>query len=139
MKKIYYWSIAIWFLFAILGTINGIIREKTYGALLRESLSHQISTAIFIIIIFTVMYLFFNKSKLSYLNKDLWMIGIFWLIATIIFEFFFGHYIFGSSWNKLFADYNILNGRIWGLVLLSTALGPWFFGHRRSIKATPTK
>ena len=134
MKKIYYWSTGIWFLFAILGTINGIIRDNTYKNFFGDLLSHQISTLIFIFLIFVIIYFFFNKSNLAYLNKDLWIIGFFWLIATILFEFFFGHYIFANSWNKLFADYNIFNGRIWGLVLFSILIGPWLFGHKKTKK-----
>ena len=130
MKSIYLWAIAIWFLFAVLATINGAIRNATYQRYIKELYSHQISTMIFIAITITIMFLFFNKTGLAYTNADLWLIGSSWLIATIIFEFVFGHFIFGNSWTKLFADYNILKGRIWSLILLMTLIGPWLVGKK---------
>ena len=49
------------------------------------------------------------------------------LVMTIIFEFGFGHYIMGHSWQKLFADYNILQGRVWSLFLLWIMVMPYVF------------
>ena len=50
------------------------------------------------------------------------MAGIMWVALTVAFEFLAGHYVFGNSWKRLTADYNVFRGRIWILVLL-TALG----------------
>ena len=44
------------------------------------------------------------------------------------FEFFFGHFILRETWTRLFADYNILRGRFWLLVLGSQALAPVVVG-----------
>ncbi|HII01788.1 TPA: hypothetical protein HA351_09125 [Methanosarcinaceae archaeon] len=32
------------------------------------------------------------------------------------------------GWDRLLADYNILKGRVWILVLLTTFLAPWLVG-----------
>jgi hypothetical protein len=45
-------------------------------------------------------------------------------MATIAFEFLFGHYVMGHSWDSLWADYNVLQGRLWPLVLIVTLFGP---------------
>ncbi len=45
-------------------------------------------------------------------------IGAIWLILTILFEFLFGHFVMSNSWSKLFADYNLLQGRVWVLILI---------------------
>ncbi|MGV9011918.1 MAG: hypothetical protein ACOH13_04935, partial [Flavobacteriales bacterium] len=57
--------------------------------------------------------------------RDAWRIGFFWTALTIAFEFGAGHFLFKHPWSKLFADYNLLNGRIWVLVLITTLLAPW--------------
>lgn len=44
---------------------------------------------------------------------------------TFAFEFLAGHYVFGTPWRQLLADYNIFRGRIWLLVLVTTAIAPW--------------
>jgi len=46
---------------------------------------------------------------------------------TVCFEFFFGHYVAGHPWSRLFHDYNILDGRIWGLLLVWITVAPYVF------------
>lgn len=51
-------------------------------------------------------------------------IGAEWLVLTLVFEFGAGHYLFHKPWRELLADYNVLRGRAWPLVLLVTATAP---------------
>jgi len=37
------------------------------------------------------------------------------------------------SWATLFADYNLLRGRIWILVLVATFIAPWLAGRVRGL------
>jgi len=54
-----------------------------------------------------------------------WTIGLLWLVMTVAFEFGFGHYVAGHSWNRLLADYNIFNGRVWSLFLVWVTILPY--------------
>ena len=47
-----------------------------------------------------------------------------WLGMTLVFEFGAGHYLFGTPWRALLADYNVLAGRLWVLVLIATMTAP---------------
>ena len=60
------------------------------------------------------------------------MIGAMWLGLTLAFEFLVGHYVFHTSWNELLADYNLLNGRLWLLVLATTLIAPRLVMRQRS-------
>jgi hypothetical protein len=40
------------------------------------------------------------------------------------FEFGFGHYVLGTPWAELLADYDLSRGRIWVLVPIATAAAP---------------
>ncbi len=51
--------------------------------------------------------------------------GIAWLLMTVTFEFLFGHYAMGKSGAQLVAAYNVVEGNLWVLVLLSTAVSPY--------------
>ncbi|MDI9646717.1 MAG: hypothetical protein QFX40_08545 [Archaeoglobales archaeon] len=51
--------------------------------------------------------------------------GITWLIATLVFEFVAGYYVFGNPLERLFADYNLLEGRMWILVLITILVAPY--------------
>jgi len=52
------------------------------------------------------------------------MIGVLWLVLTLAFEFLAGHYVFGNPWSRLWTDYDVLRGRIWILVLVTTLVAP---------------
>lgn len=56
-----------------------------------------------------------------------WLVGAIWLAATVAFEFGFGHYVVGHSWNKLLRDYNFMKGRLWLLVLIWILIMPPLF------------
>ncbi|MHC1604588.1 MAG: hypothetical protein ACXQTP_01265 [Candidatus Methanofastidiosia archaeon] len=58
---------------------------------------------------------------------------------TITFEFIVGHYIIGHPWSKLLADYNILKGRVWSLILLTILAGPYFIGKHLTKNCTDGK
>lgn len=51
-------------------------------------------------------------------------VGVGWTLATMAFEFGFGHYVMGHPWSRLLADYDITAGRLWVLVLLTLLLMP---------------
>jgi hypothetical protein len=59
---------------------------------------------------------------------DLIVVGLLWLVLTVAFEFDFFHSVGGKPWDVLLADYNILRGRLWILVLATVLLGPILVG-----------
>ncbi len=117
-------TLGTWFLFMILAIINAGIRNGVYKPIVGDLTAHQISTIIFIFVILVVTYLILRFSDLNLSDSQALFMGITWVILTIGFEFIAGHYAFGISWEKLLADYNILNGRVWGLVPLTVFIAP---------------
>ena len=122
--KIFLYALGIWFILVVAAILNGAFRESFITSKVGEQVGHVISTVIFICVILVVTYLFLSNLKINYTKTDLLLIGALWLILTILFEFVFGHYVMGHSWNRLFADYNILKGRVWSFVLLTTFIAP---------------
>jgi hypothetical protein len=117
--------IGTWFLFMILAIINAILRNGVYKPIIGDLRAHQLSTIIFIAIILIITYIVFRYSKLKLNTQETFIIGTIWLLLTICFEFLAGYYVFGNSWDKLLADYNILKGRIWSLVLIIIFFSPY--------------
>lgn len=103
--------------------INGAIRIYLYSPIMNELSAHQLSS-ITGILLFAIYFWIINKKWTMITPKQALLIGFNWLVLTIIFEFLFGHYIMGHSWELLLHDYNILEGRLWSLVLLWTFIGP---------------
>lgn len=128
MKKIYLYSLSMWMLFVIVAILNGTFRETVITPNTNELFGHIMSSIIFIFLIFFLTYLFLKSLKTNYSQKELLRVGALWLLLTILFEFLFGHFAMGHPWSKLLADYNILNGRVWSLVLIATFIAPFFCG-----------
>ena len=102
------------------------MRELIYKKSLGDLAAHQISTATGIIIFGIVFYFILKKWKIESVQHAI-ILGLIWLVLTILFEFGFGHYIMGNPWQKLLHDYNIAEGRVWSLFLVWITIGPFIF------------
>jgi hypothetical protein len=114
----------VWFLLAIVAVTNGVIRQATYGKSVSDLAAHQISTVTAILAFGAVVWLV-NRFWPIESAPQAWAIGGCWLIMTVAFEFGFGHYIAGHSWDRLLADYNIVDGRVWSLFLIWVTVLPF--------------
>ncbi|WP_223177983.1 hypothetical protein [Pseudohalioglobus sediminis] len=120
------WSLRyllIWLALAVAAIGNGILRESTYGTGLPELVAHQLSTVTGILFTGVVAFLLCRRRPPRSAGQA-WAIGVFWLLLTLVFEFGFGHYVAGHSWERLLADYNILAGRVWPVFLIWVLLLP---------------
>ena len=50
-----------------------------------------------------------------------------WIVLTVIFEFALGRYVVGDPWGTLLHDYDLLDGRVWGLFVLWVGIAPYVF------------
>jgi hypothetical protein len=127
-SKVLLSALGMWFIFVIAAILNGTLRIAFITPRVGEYAGHVISTIIFMCVILAGTYIFLSYLDAGLARNDLLLIGAFWLVLTVVFEFVFGHYVMGHSWDKLLADYNIFKGRVWVLVLLTTFLAPWLVG-----------
>jgi hypothetical protein len=125
MKNIYK-HILWWFAFPFVAILNGALREATYKKLAGELPAHQISTITGIVFFGIIFYFIFKKWKIESLKHAI-LVGVIWLGLTILFEFGFGHYIMGNTWEKLLHDYNLAEGRVWSLFLVWITIAPFVF------------
>lgn len=119
-----------WFLLAIVCVVNGVLREATYGQYVSALSAHQISTGTAILATGLLVWGVTRVWPIGS-SKQAWLIGIFWLVGTMAFEFVFGYFVVGHSLNRLFAEYNLFVGRIWPLFLLWITVMPYIFYKQR--------
>jgi hypothetical protein len=116
----------VWFLLAIVAVVNGVIRQGTYGKHMAELAAHQFSTVTAVLATGAVVWIM-NRNWPIESAAQAWTIGALWLTCTILFEFGFGHFVAGHSWQRLFADYNLMQGRVWSLFLVWMTVMPYVF------------
>lgn len=120
-----------WLPLVAIGILNGVLRQAVYGKYIGELTAHQISTLTGIILMGLYIWWLTGVWKIESPGQAI-AIGLIWLVMTVVFEFLFGHYVIGHSWKKLFHDYNILEGRVWVLVLAWITVAPIVFYKIRS-------
>jgi uncharacterized membrane protein YgdD (TMEM256/DUF423 family) len=116
-------AFAVWFGLMVLAVANGVFRNSVITPRLGDQAAHVASTIVLCLVIVTVAILMIRWIA-PRTNRDALLIGIFWVVLIVGFEFLAGHYVFGHSWEKLFADYNVSRGRVWLLVPALTLLAP---------------
>ena len=125
-------AFAVWVIVLVFAIANGAAREYLLTPRLGGQTGHVVSTLVLCAAIFLAAVL-----SIRWIGprgrRGALVIGATWLALTLAFEFLAGHYLLGNSWEKLLADYNLLHGRVWILVLLATLFAPaWAFRWKRS-------
>ncbi|MHC1702032.1 MAG: hypothetical protein AB9900_13835 [Humidesulfovibrio sp.] len=129
-----------WLLFAALAVGLGALRVVFLEPLTGEPVAHVLGTLVGCALFFALIFRFVRRTGLgapgARAKARLVALGLFWTLATIAFEFGFGRLVMGHSWARLLADYNLLAGRVWVLVLLTLYAGPrlaaWAIARRRT-------
>lgn len=114
----------LWLPMTVIGVLNGILRETTYGKRLPELRAHRLSTLIGAV--FIGLYVWFVTGRWPLESgAQAAAAGLVWLALTIAFEFLFGRCVDHYPWSRLLRDYNLRAGRVWSLFLLWLALSPY--------------
>ena len=129
-SNIYPQALFVWVILAFLTILFAAFREAIFIPItgLGGTMARALLLPVAIAYTFVISYFFLKKTKAPYRNTDTVIVGIFWLILTIAFEFTFGSVVMGNSLTALVADYNILVGRTWPIFLLGLLLSPIFAG-----------
>jgi hypothetical protein len=113
-----------WVGLLMIAMVNGALRDLVYKPFLGDMLSHQVSVVIGILLFGFFIWFLIKRWPLSS-SSQTWIVGLLWLCMTAAFEFLFFHYARGVPWSVLLHDYNILEGRLWILVLVWVTVAPW--------------
>ena len=124
-------ALAVWLLLLVLAVINGLFRERVLIPAIGEVAGRIASTLLLGTLILGATSVTIRWIAPATARAAI-AIGIAWLLLTLAFEFGFGR-ASGKSWDELLADYDVLRGRIWPLVLIITAAAPWLTGRWRAL------
>lgn len=127
-----YKYLAFWFVLLFIAIASGALRDLTYGKYLSELRANQLSTLITIVLLGAAIH-FFVRHYPPVSKAQAIVIGMFWMLLTVAFEFLFFHFIAGYSWAALLDNYKLQEGRLWPILLLWVAIAPYLFFRRRAI------
>ncbi len=128
-----WWKIlAVWLLCMVGAILNGTLREFVLNPWVGAAWGHVLSTILLLFLILAITWA--TIPWMAPANpKHSWTIGITWLLLTLAFEFGFGRFVAHKSWQVLLADYHLLEGRIWVIVPIITALAPVWMARLREL------
>jgi hypothetical protein len=115
-------SIAIWLLFIVAESLNGVVRILWLEPNLGNVPAHQISFAFASILVVAIATLSAPWLKVSPLQRL--GIGILWSSLTFAFEISLGRLVFGYSWEKILSDYQLSQGGLMAIGLTLMMLSP---------------
>jgi hypothetical protein len=113
----------VWFGAPVIAIANGALRELVYRPYMGERTAQLVSTALLIGLLALYMRSLDRRWRLPS-GRSAYKIGLSWLALTVAFEFGFGRYVEGASWEQLLAQYDVTRGSAWVLVPLWTTVGP---------------
>lgn len=129
-------ALAVWLLMLVVASINGAARQALLIPAVGETAGRALSTlllaALIAVLAWTTIAWIGPRS-----SSRAWLVGALWVALTLAFEFLAGHYLFGTPWNRLVEDYDIMRGRIWILVLIVTAMAPRVCAGARGLLTPP--
>lgn len=121
------YPLGVWAVMAVLAVINGGFREVVLIPRIGSYPGHVLSTALLVLGILGVSFLFFNVTAIDYTQAQLLRIGVGWVILTVGFEFLVG-YLEGTPVSVTLGQYNVLAGQVWIAVPLTLFFAPLLFG-----------
>lgn len=125
-------AIGIWLVFVISAILNGVFREKVLVPAIGTSIALPLSGVILAALVFLVTLMlvpFIGSSE----STVYFLIGFLWVGLTLSFEFFFGRFVAGKSWQEIMQVFNVKKGDLFILVLAITAVSPWVAAKLRGI------
>lgn len=123
---------AIWFAILVLAILNGILREKMLIPALGGFAGLIASGAILSGCIFLVAFAVVPWCG-PLVSRQWLLVGLFWLLLTVAFEFGFGRFAQHKTWAELFDAYAFRGGNIWPIVLIFTFISPWLAARIRGL------
>jgi hypothetical protein len=123
---------ALWFAVLILAMLNGALREKALVPAMGPFGAYVASGIILSACIFAVAFVaapWYGPLRSAYWR----LVGLYWLLLTLLFEFGFGRFVQHKPWAELLQAYTFKGGNLWPLVLAATLAAPWLAARWRGL------
>ena len=124
--------LGIWVLACGAMILNGIFREVLLVPAAGRSVADVMSAGLGVIILLALSWAFLHGPSHAMTVPQQLTVAASWLLLTVVFEFTFGHWVDGKSWQELLDNYNVSAGRLWPIVLGLFVITPFLFARSKA-------
>jgi hypothetical protein len=124
-------SLLIWLAIVPLAILNGAFRDMVINPLINDKYGRPLSCFSLCLIIFALCYFTIPRIGKG-TAKTYWIIGLWWMLLTVLFETGMG-LVMGITFSELMKAYDITTGNFWLLVVLFTGIAPWLTAKTRKL------
>lgn len=117
-------ALAAWLLIIFAESVHGTLRQLFLAPLVGDFTARRIAFFVGMFLIFGIAY-FFIRWISAENAKQLFAVGLMWMVLTTLFEFGLGRFVLNYSWERMLEDYNISRGGMMGFGLLLMIFAPW--------------
>ena len=123
-------SLAVWALIIPLSIVNGFVRNSVLEPFMGKY-ALPASGITLCAMIFALCW--FLVPRLGEGNRKTYrIVGVLWVLLSVVFEYSVGIFLLGASWTELAAAYNPASGDLWLLVLVCIGIAPLFTAKMQS-------
>jgi len=116
-------ALVVWLVLIAAEIVHGVVRAVVLVPRLGPFRSNQIGVLTGSMIILVVATFFVRWIGTTDRSRLL-MVGLLWLVLTLAFEMLFGRLVVKASWERLLADYNVLEGGLLPFGMMVLVLSP---------------
>jgi hypothetical protein len=124
MGRLILTAAGVWVLFLILAILNAVFRDKVLGPVAGDAAALPLSGVLLSLILFLVTLAVIPRLRGGSALHD-WAIGGAWVLLTLAFEFFFGHFVMGKPWKEILGIFDVAGGNLMPLVLAVILISPY--------------
>ncbi|MFP5258411.1 MAG: hypothetical protein ACLGQH_05240 [Acidobacteriota bacterium] len=126
-------ALALWLVQLLAAVALGALRQFLLAPVLGDMFARAVGTLVLCAVIWAIAARFVRRHP-GALGQRLG-VGALWCLLTLAFEFLAGHYLFGTPWPTLAADWNMAAGHLWPLVPATCLLAPALAGRRDTARS----
>ncbi len=136
MATMLFRALGIWLVMVLVAILNGLARDLLFAPALGGAVALPLSGVTLSLLILAVVW--FARPLFAVLSPGacLWL-GLGWVLLTLAFEYLFGHFVAGKSWEAINRVFDLAGGNLFSLVLLVTLVAPWLVTRFRGGSSPP--
>lgn len=119
-------ALLAWLIMAVVMSLNGVFRVKVLAPRWGEAWAGAGSAASGIALIQLIANQTMRPGAAPSRSQRAGIASL-WLCLTVGFEFTFGHYVDRKPWAELLANYNLVQGHLWPVILASLVCAPFLW------------